>query len=40
VLNGEDVYKSTEILANPEACISNDAGIAEFRNVFNGKITA
>ena len=40
VINGEDGYKSTEILANPEACISNDAGLNEIRNVFNGKITA
>jgi hypothetical protein len=39
ILNGEDGYKSKEILANPEACISNDLGLNEIRNVFNGNIT-
>lgn len=39
VINGENGYKSSEILANPEACISNDAGLSEIRTFFNGKIT-
>ena len=39
VINGENGYKSSEILANPEACISGDKVIAEFRNVFDARIT-
>lgn len=39
VINGKSGYKSSEILSNPEACISNDAGLSEIRTFFNGKIT-
>lgn len=39
VINGKSGYKSSEILANPEACISNDVNLSEIRTFFNGKIT-
>ena len=38
VINGENGYKSSEIVANPQACISGDTFIADLRNKFDGKI--
>jgi hypothetical protein len=38
VINGENGYKLSEIVANPQACISNDTFIADLRNIFDGKI--
>lgn len=39
VINGEDGYKSAEILANPSACIGGDANIAAIRTIFSGTIS-
>ncbi len=38
VINGENGYKSSEIVANPQACISGDTFIADLRNKFDGEI--
>lgn len=40
IMNGEDGYKSTEILANLPACLSCDQVIADLRRAFNGRIIA
>jgi len=41
IKNGEkdgDVYESTEIVANPQACVQSDDFIKEMRDIFGGKV--
>ena len=38
VINGEDGYKSSELIANLDACLSDDSNIAKMRNVFDARI--
>ncbi len=40
VMNGEDGYKSSELLANLHACLSDDPIIDGIRRAFDGRITA
>jgi hypothetical protein len=40
VMNGEDGYKSAELLANLPACLSCNPVIADLRRAFNGRIIA
>lgn len=38
VINGEDGYKSSELIANLDACLSDDSNIAKVRNIFDARI--
>ena len=38
ITNGEDGYKSSELIANFNACASDDLNIAQIRNVFDASI--